>query len=224
MAPINASFAPVFAHAYHTGAHDEMSRTYRAAAGWIVRLAMPAFVVLVVFPRDILGLFGAEFVVGAVATVILAFGQVVNAATGPIGSVLNMSRHFRLNMADNVAILVANVALNLVLVPRYGFVGAAVAWSLSLAVVNIVRVLQARHYLGIEPFSRSSLKSFGAGVVAAAAAVLSRALVAGSAAELLLGVVVVALVYLGGVLVLGLSHDDRTVLAAVVGRRRPRLS
>ena len=219
MAPINAAFAPVFAHAYHVGDHDEMSRTYSAATGWIVRLAMPAFVVLVVFPRDILRIFGEEFVVGAIATVILAVGQLVNASTGPVGSVLNMSRHVRLNMMDNIAALALNLVLNVVLVPRYGFVGSAVAWSVSLAGVNIARVLQARHYLGIRPFGRSTLKSLLAGLGAGLVALGVRYVVDGWLAELVVGAALGAVAFLGAVLALGLSADDRTVLAAVTRRR-----
>ncbi len=183
---------------------------------------MPAFVVLVVFPRDILRIFGEEFVVGAIATVILAVGQLVNASTGPVGSVLNMSRHVRLNMADNIAALALNLVLNVVLVPRYGFVGSAVAWSVSLAGVNIARVLQARHYLGIRPFGRSTLKSLLAGLGAGLVALGVRYVVDGWLAELVVGAALGAVAFLGAVLALGLSADDRTVLAAVTRRRGAR--
>ena len=116
---------------------DEVRRIYAAATGWVVRLSLPAFVALLVFPDELLRLFGPDFAAGAAVTVILALGQLVNAATGPCGTLLNMSGRVALNMADNLAALVLNVLLNLWLIPAYGIVGAAVAWAVSLAAVNV---------------------------------------------------------------------------------------
>ena len=49
----------------------------------VVRLSLPAFAALLAFPDELLRLFGGAFVAGAAVTVILACGQLVNAATGP---------------------------------------------------------------------------------------------------------------------------------------------
>ena len=155
-------------------------------------------------------------------TIVLAAGQLVNAATGPCGTVLNMAGKVRLNMADNVAVLVLNVALNLWLIPAHGILGAAVAWSCSLATVNVLRVLQVRHAVGASPFGREVGKALLAGAASAGAAVLVRAL-APAPLELPLGVVAVVAVYAAGVLLLGVSADDRVALASVLhrGRRTP---
>lgn len=222
MAPINATFAPHIAHLHHTGEEGELNRIYQAASGWIVRLSLPAFVVLVVLPSNLLGLFGHDFRGAAAVTIVLAAGQLVNAATGPCGTVLNMAGKVRLNMADNVAVLVLNVALNLWLIPAHGILGAAVAWSCSLATVNVLRVLQVRHAVGASPFGREVGKALLAGAASAGAAVLVRAL-APAPLELPLGVVAVVAVYAAGVLLLGVSADDRVALASVLhrGRRTP---
>src|SRR3954452_2312836 len=91
MTPINQAVGPRIAHLAHEGNLVELRRVYAVATGWIVRLSLPAFVVLVVYPEDLLRLFGPAFVTGATVTVVLAIGKMVDAATGPCAVLLNMS-------------------------------------------------------------------------------------------------------------------------------------
>lgn len=219
MAPINAAFAPQIAHLHHRGDTAGLARTYTAATTWIVRLSLPAFVVLAVFPSDLLRLFGKEYAVGAAVTAILAFGQLVNAATGPCGTVLNMSGRVALNMVNNSVVLVANVALNLWLIPRYGIVGAAIAWSVSLGAVNLARVIQVRTIVGITPLDAGVAKAGLAAVAAAVAALVVRVTVHQPDARTVVGLAVVVVVYLGATLALGFSASDRLVIRSVTRAR-----
>jgi O-antigen/teichoic acid export membrane protein len=45
----------------------------------------------------LLGLYGEAFRSGASVLVVLAIGQIVNGATGPVGYLLNMTGHERTN-------------------------------------------------------------------------------------------------------------------------------
>lgn len=152
-------------------------------------------------------------------TVVLALGQLVNAATGPCGTVLNMSGRVAVNMADNLAALVLNMLLNLWLIPAYGIVGAALAWSVSLIVVNVARVLQVRALVGALPFTVGMLKGIAAGAAALLAGLLVRWLLPGWPWRLGVGLLAIVVVYLGVVLALGLGREDLMVLRALVRRR-----
>jgi O-antigen/teichoic acid export membrane protein len=224
MAPINAAFAPHIAHLHHTGQREQLRRTYAAATGWIVRLSLPAFVVLLVFPRDLLKLFGHNFGTGATVAAVLAVGQLVNAATGPCGTLLNMSGRVAVNMVDTVCVLAFNVVLNILLIPRLGVLGAAIAWSVSLALVNLARLVQVRSLMGVTPFGPGLVRGLTAGVPALLAAVVVRAAVDGWQVTIVAGIAVVAVVYVGSVFMLGLTDDDRLVLGLLnrgaAGRRQ----
>ncbi|WP_326559820.1 flippase [Micromonospora sp. NBC_01796] len=219
LAPINASFGPYLAHLYHQGRMDEVRRIYAVATGWVVRLSLPAFVALLVLPDQLLHLVnGSALAGGAAVTIALALGQLVNAATGPCGTLLNMSGRVSVNMVDNLAALVLNILLNLWLIPAYGILGAAVAWAVSLAAVNIARVWQVRVLVHAVPVTVGMLKGLAAAVLALGAGFAARWLVPGWVAELAVGLAVIALVYLGAVLALGLSREDVMVLRAVTRR------
>lgn len=218
MAPINAAFAPHIARLYHQRLQEALRQAYAAATGWISRLSFPAFVVLLVFPGDLLHLYGPAFSRGATVTMVLAAGQMVNAVTGPCGTMLNMSGRVLVNMVDNVAVLALNVALNLWLIPSHGILGAAVAWSASLMAVNAARVLQVRHLMGVLPFGRQTAKGMASALTALLAALLVRALFADPLTELSVGIVLVVLTYVGTTIALGFSPEDRAVAGAIVGR------
>jgi O-antigen/teichoic acid export membrane protein len=222
MGPITTAFAPRIAHLHHRRRMSTLQHTYRAATGWIVRLSLPAFVVLLALPRELLGYLGKGFAVGATVTMVLAAGKLVDAATGPCAMVLNMAGRPAVNMLDNVAVLVGNIVLNLVLIPRYGIVGAAIAWAISLSAVNLARVGQVWFLLGMLPFSRGVLKAFCAAAAAYVVGVLLvRSLPSGLAAPLAL--VAIGLTYLGLILLQGVDPDDRLVLTSF-GPRVARLS
>lgn len=219
LAPINASFGPYLAHLYHQDRMDEVRRIYAVATGWVVRLSLPAFVALLVLPDQLLHLVnGSALVGGAAVTIALALGQLVNAATGPCGTLLNMSGRVSINMVDNLAALALNILLNLWLIPAYGILGAAVAWAVSLAVVNIARVWQVRVLVHAVPVTVGMVKGLVAAALALVAGFGARWLVSGWAVELAVGLVVIALVYLGAVLALGLSREDIMVLRSVTRR------
>jgi capsular exopolysaccharide synthesis family protein len=220
MPAINTSFGPRIADLYHRGQTASLRRAYAAATSWILRLSLPAFVALAVFPRDLLALFGRGFQVGAAVTIILAAGKLIDAGTGPCALMLNMSGRPLWNMIDNIAVLVLNIALNLVLIPRFGIVGSAVAWAISLGVVNLARLTQVWWMMRMLPFSAGVARGFLAGAGACVAAMLVRRWLE-PPLQLPVGLAAIVVTYLALVAMQGLSADDRLVLGVMLSRLRP---
>jgi O-antigen/teichoic acid export membrane protein len=147
-------------------AHDRRERVetvYRFATYWLMALTWPAYMALLAFAPFVMGLFGAEFVAGHWALVILCVGMLVNLATGNVTVVLLMSGRSGLNLANACVSLVLNATLNLLLIPRMGMTGAAIAWTASLVYINVAPLIQVRLFLGVRP-------PFGAGYVLVALA------------------------------------------------------
>jgi len=220
MTPVNAAFAPRIADLYQRRRLDSLHHTYVAATSWILRLSLPAIAVCVVMPKELLFMFGHRFETGATVTAVLALGKLVDSATGPCGLMLNMSGRPGLSLVDNVGVLVANVALNIWLIPHYGIVGSAYAWAISLALVNVVRVLQVRAVLGMFPFGIGEAKAVVASLVAGAVGLVVRQWRNDVSIEtLLIAGLALGVTYLAVVAVLGFTEDDRLVLDAVRHRK-----
>jgi len=146
---------PRIAAAARVGANDEIAQIARKSLLLALALATPVFVVLIAFPGPLLGIFGPEFRGGALALQILAIGQLVRLASGPLGSILVMTGNQRwvLVYAGLGVVLCAGfVAL---LVPAYGAVGAAIATSATVVLRNVAAGLIVQFRLGINLFRRS---------------------------------------------------------------------
>jgi O-antigen/teichoic acid export membrane protein len=223
MAPINAAFAPHMAHLWHVEDRAGVARVFGTANRWIMWLSMPAFILLLIFPHDLLQFFGRGFAAAASVTAILAVGQMMSAAAGPCGSMLNMSGRVALSMADNLTVLFANVALNLLLIPRYGIVGAACAWSFSIVSVNLTKLFQVRYVLGIRSVGSSWAKTFLAAIPAAGAGLLVAWLTSGWLTAASLGTAVVAATFVAALMLLGVDSDDKIIARSAIRTMGQRL-
>ncbi len=94
-----------------------------------------------------MSLFGPEFATGASVLLVLVAGHGINVMTGPVGTVLVMTGHEKIMRNNVLAAAAVNIGLNLVLVPRMGALGAAVATAASLALVNGLSLLQVRRHV-----------------------------------------------------------------------------
>lgn len=149
----------------------ERDELYALSARWggILTIAPLALLFALRFP--VLNLFGEGFVDAANAMSILILGFAFNALSGPCGAVLTMSTRHQLFLADNIAAVILNVVLNLLLIPAWGMRGAAIAWSMSLIMINIVMMHQLVGLVGIRLIRSIHLKSAGALLLVLAATV-----------------------------------------------------
>ena len=115
--------------------------------------------VLLIFRKFILGIFGADFLIGETALIILCLGQLVNSVCGPVGSVLQMTGHQKAFQNILLGALVVNLALNFLLIGPLGMNGVAIATAAGLVFWNLVSTLYIRKKLGISviriPFGKS---------------------------------------------------------------------
>ena len=96
----------------------------------------------------IMGLFGDEFVSGSLPLIILAIGQFINAATGPVNNVLIMTGRQKLNRNIMVGATIVAVILDLILIPRFGAVGAACVNTGGVLIMNIIPFFLIKKYYG----------------------------------------------------------------------------
>jgi O-antigen/teichoic acid export membrane protein len=145
----NMPLAPAAARLYARGDRQGLQHATEHMARATLLVSAPVAVAFMLAPHVYLGLFGANFQTGATALVIVAFGQLINAAAGPSGNILIMAGQERAAVPGVAAGLIANVVLAVLLVPRLGVTGGAIAFACSLALWNIVLVLLARRLLRV---------------------------------------------------------------------------
>lgn len=211
-------FNPMVADLHHAHRTRELDRVFKASTRWLFTLGLPVFLIEVLFARDILTLFGKDFGAGAIALVILAFGQLVNVGTGTVANLQAMAGYAKLTLINSLLFLSLSIVLDLLLIPDLGLLGAAIAASTSLIVINLLRLWQVHRNLGLFPYDRSFLRPIAAAVPAAIAArFLPLPDLLGFGA-LVTRVAILGVVYLGSLLVLGLEPVDREIARAAIAR------
>lgn len=147
---MNATILHHIAHLHATGRQAEMQAIVTRAARWVTAFAALVALGLLLWGDDVLQqLYGDAFGGGYPALAILAAGQFLNAACGPVALILNMTGNERTTLIGLAISLVVNIALNLFLIPAHGMIGAAMATAVALLVWNTILSVALRRRLGI---------------------------------------------------------------------------
>lgn len=216
---VNSSFMPMIADLYHRKRHIELHELFRITTRWIFIFSVPLLLIILIYPSQILGVFGSEFTVGTNALMLLCIAYFIDAAVGPVGYLLQMSDYHHILAINNVAMACINIVLNYFLINEFGIVGAAIATGIAISVINVVKLIQVRMLLGMHPYDRTFWKPTVAGLAGALTGFLILYIVEFSWAWLV-GVLGIVLTYVGLLYLFGVESRDRSALESLLSRRR----
>lgn len=122
----------------------------REAAHWTFWPSLAAALAILALGMPLLWLFGPQFIEGYPVMLILVVGFLFRSSMGPSEFLLNMLGKQSLCAAVQVSMALLCIALNFLLVPRYGLIGAATATSTALLAGALMNNLVVSRTLGIE--------------------------------------------------------------------------
>jgi O-antigen/teichoic acid export membrane protein len=154
---------------------------YRQATAWLVLATWPLHLLVVTYAPVYLGLFGNRYRDGVAIVDVLAGAMLVATACGMVDMVLAMAGRTWWNLANVGLALGVMLAVDVVLVPRFGALGAAVGLASAVLTNNLVPLAQVVFRLGLHPFGRTTLAAAGLAVACFAVPPLLLRLVAGGA-------------------------------------------
>lgn len=146
---VNTIAQPKFAALYAQGNLAILATTARKANLIMTCFAVPMLALFLIAPSLMMSLFGEGFAHGAAVLQILAIGQFVNVAMGSVGVLLVMSANEREYRNVQIVSALLALVLNVVLIPNYGAVGAAVSAASALVVQNVLFGYYVWRRLGI---------------------------------------------------------------------------
>ncbi|MFC4247053.1 flippase [Natribaculum luteum] len=191
---------------------------YATTTKWVYVITFPVFLLFVIFPNNlILIFFGPSYADAASVLPILAVGFFLSAAAGRNRETLSAIGLTAWIAIGNLIGIVLNILINIVLIPRFGFMGAGVASVVSLFSLHttICGVLAIRY--NITPFSSEAIRCyvFLPAILLPLAHILSPWIVisAMTLIPILIAVSVVSLVVV--VLIGGLEPDDIVVITVL---------
>lgn len=141
LASVNTVYAPSFAEWYSLKDFKSLKSGIKKSTRLIFVLTFPAILIVFLFSEFILSLFGPEYTVARNALIILLVGQAVNALCGSVGVYMNMTGKQVVFQRILITAFAINITLNLLLIPTYDILGAAIATSISTIFWNVLTTI-----------------------------------------------------------------------------------
>jgi len=148
LASVNTVVAPRFAEFYGKKDFYSLKSLAQKSTKLIFFFSLPIFLFYILFADWCMSLFGSEFEKGSYALIILSLGQLINAITGSVGLILMMTGRQREHLNLILIMTLLNIILNVIMIPKYGLLGAALATALSMSMGNILGVFWVKKYYG----------------------------------------------------------------------------
>lgn len=213
-ASLNQSARPLIAELHDRGDKKRMNNIYQTATKWVVTLNLPMILIIVMFPTQLISIFGKSFLEGAGALVVMAFANLIEVGTGMCGSIIDMTGHTKLKLVNTIIRVSTSIFFNFLLIPRFGLMGAAWAALIHSVVANILPLIQVWYLFRIVPYNLTFLKPLAAGAAAFASVWVMKTLLftGDSLVEVVVLTLILLAVYFGVTLLLGLSEEDRAIL------------
>lgn len=146
---VNAVIAPSFSKLFSQNKLGELQSITLFSTSLIFYATLPLFLILIIFPEQILSIFGSEFMLGKDVLIILSIGSFLSAIAGSVGYLMQMtdSQHAFQNITLIAA--VTGFILNLYLIPHYGIEGAAISTCITMIFWNGLCVFYIKYKYNI---------------------------------------------------------------------------
>lgn len=160
-------FLPTISSLHADNDLGAMRNLYKLVTKWIVILVIPVFLMLFAFPATVLGaVFGPSYTQGAIVLRIITFGFFIRVLAGLCGETVKSLGKSQLILYVQVVIGGMNIGLNLLLIPTFGILGAALASAASFGLGNGIYLVILYRDIGIQPFSVPLAKALFSGALA----------------------------------------------------------
>jgi stage V sporulation protein B len=192
----NPIFAPVVAGMMASGDDESAMRTYARLGQWMLWILVPLATVMALAGDSILMLYGPAFRLGGQWLGIVAIGCAINAFVS-LGETVILVQRPHLNLLNSLITCAVTVGVNLLLIPRFGVMGAAYGILLPHMTQGMLRHAVLRYVFRWPNRWRHLLPPAIAAIPALIPALICRALLDGIAGELVAAAVFIVIYGVG---------------------------
>ena len=141
---------PKIAQYYKNNDVKKLKHTIQYSSRLIFIATIPIALVLAIFPKFFLGVFGDAYKSGNIILLLLLAAQFTNSFTGPVGPFLNMSGHEKQQLYFICIALLINLVVSLYLVNDYGGEGVALGSALGMITWNVIGAIYIKVKFGYQ--------------------------------------------------------------------------
>ncbi len=160
MASFNVAFMPRISPLYELGKTNLLNFEYRNITRWSLSMVLPVLLFFFFFAREAMLVFGKNYLIGTSIIQVMVLGILAKTIVGPTYRLLQMSGKQDLAFVNSILLIFLNVILNYFLIRSIGAIGAAIATSTSLFLINFLELIEVRILLKLWPFDTKFFKIF----------------------------------------------------------------
>jgi O-antigen/teichoic acid export membrane protein len=158
-------FSPTISALFAQNNIQLINQLYKTITKWIFTIALITFCIIILFAEPVLNIFGKEFTASINVLLLLIFGELVNAGVGLVGNIIIMSGRPKVALFNAGLNFLTILTLCYLLIPVYGIIGAALSYSITVVLMNLIRLIELYYFEKMHPFKLNYFKPVVAGAI-----------------------------------------------------------
>jgi len=214
-------YKPVISELISREAYSEVKQTYQRVSKWIFMITCLGFVGILVFGGPLVELlFTGKYSVALSALSILGLSYLINASFGPEGMTLDAYGKTKLLLLNSLIMVISNVGLGFILIPRYGIIGASISAGATLVIGGLAGLIEVYLFYKMQPYQFVNIKYMIAAALSGGTVylILNRVGSPSILVLVLLILLLLSLYILGLILTKSLDEVDREIINNLLNR------
>jgi O-antigen/teichoic acid export membrane protein len=138
--------------------YSEVKSIYFQSSKYLTLIGAWLMLMICVNVKDLLLLLPNDYSEGITVTIIMSFGAFINMCSGVNYPILFNSDKYYFGSIFIAIMLIVTIVLNVILIPIYGIMGAAISAAVATVVYNLLKYLFIYVEFKMQPFSKETLK------------------------------------------------------------------
>src|SRR3989344_238032 len=165
-------FMPLMSNLFAKKETEQMMKLYSTVTKWTFLIALPVILAIILFPQRIINsTAGMGYVEGASVLLLLGIGVFINAIAAPANMILLAMDKTKFMMKNSIIECIISLGLNFYLIPKFGVLGAGIAFLASSLIIALLRMIEIKTLLQIIPLDKKIGKLMIMSIVTAIVAI-----------------------------------------------------
>lgn len=144
---------PIIADSFKTNDMENVISIYKKSSLNQLLFGMLIYIGVWANMDNLYQLMPEQYAKGSVVILLIGAANLFDLSAGSNRAILQASKFFRFDLYSNVFLVIIAFTLNLIFIPKYGILGAAIATASSIILFNIVKLIYIRIKLSMQPYS-----------------------------------------------------------------------
>ncbi len=141
--------------------YDALSDLYKKSSINLFIVSGLIFLLIILNINELYQLIDSEYAIGLQVVLLISLARLYDSVLGSNNAILFNSDYYRFVLVSGVLVVVLMLLLNVLLIPKFGINGAALATLIAIFIYDTTKLYFVYRYFKMTPFSKKTLKTAG---------------------------------------------------------------